>query len=208
MGLTNEEFRSFHPRFPSLPFSKLRPFLQSSSISTPVRHLSSTLDQWDNWLTSASHCIRKLLSGTDTTAHISCPVLTCLFIFFPSHRALNYSKFCSVESEFWGPFYVNQRNKRPGLPGSKQAQESGGALATNLASLAAVTPVWGADVALAGPLAVDGAHTIHQQPIPDFPRFCCLRRRTEWNLTGAVEMKTQASTDSRSGQRLTNPAVF
>ena len=88
----------------SLPsFSKLRPFLQSSSISTPVRHLSSTLDQWDNWLTSASHCIRKLLSGTDTTAHIGCPVLTYLIVFFPSHRALNYPKFCSVESGFWVP---------------------------------------------------------------------------------------------------------
>jgi hypothetical protein len=113
--------------------------------------------------------------------------------FFPSHHALNYPKFCLVESAFWDPFCENQRSKT--WPAALQASTRiWGALATNLASLAAVTPVWGADVALAGPLAVDGAHTIHQQPIPDFPRFCCLRRRTEWNLTGAVEMKTRAFT--------------
>ena len=99
----------------------------------------------------------------------------------------------SLDSGFLLRESTEQETWPPGLQASTRIW---GALATNLASLAAVTPVWGADVALAGPLAVDGAHTIHQQTIPDFPRFCCLRRRTEWNLTGAVEMKTQASTDS------------
>ncbi|OBS28802.1 hypothetical protein FPOA_02738 [Fusarium poae] len=55
---------------------------------------------------------------------------------------------------------------------SREMMEIWGALAT-------VTPVWGESdwcVSRARPPAIDGAHTIHQQLIPDFPRFCCLRR--------------------------------
>ena len=128
------------------------------------------------------------------TYRLPCPDLSyCLFSQSPCSQ-LPQILFSGV----WilGSFLRESTEQETWPAGLQASTRIWGVLATNLASLAAVTPVWGADVALAGPLAVDGAHTIHQQPIPDFPRFCCLRRRTEWNLTGAVEMKTQASTDN------------